>query len=348
MTQRLHVYILLLLAAAQLGLAKCFAEEISIPPSYQWGRGISWPDANFNLGGYANLGYQRPQKGNDQFKLDEFSLFLTWTPHKRLRFFSEVEVDDWLSTRGIASLNDALRAERLFVDVLASETTTVRLGKFLTPIGRWNVIHAAPLTWTATRPLITDEQLFSPHLNGGMVTQRLQIDDNNIDISAYADYSGKLDIFDDSSSGFENSFGGRINLESGNNWQVGISYINFSKEMNPKLDRNDLLGVDFIWKKNGYEVMAEGIYRHAGDSQGQEQGFYMQGVVPLADKFFAVGRYEYLNGTHHFITTDDHIGVAGLAWRPYVPLVFKAEYRFGAENDSFAPSGFFTSISTLF
>lgn len=339
----------MLLALMLYGSPASFAGPPDTQSYYQWGRGMSWPNANFNLGGYFNiLDNLSTNKQGNQLKLDELSLFLTWSPHQRLHFFSEVELDDWLSTTKIANINNALRAERLYVDVLASESTTVRIGKFLTPVGRWNIIHASPLTWTATRPLVTNEPLFSSHLNGAMLTQRLQIDDNNVDVMIYADDSSKMDVFDNSTLGFDTALGGRINFEFDHAWQVGLSYINFSNQLTPKLQRNDLLGADFLWKKNGYEVMAEGIYRLAGDSQGQEHGFYLQGVAPLAEKFFAVGRYEYLQGTHHFVATKDHIGVAGLAWRPYVPLVVKAEYRFGAANDTFAPSGFFASVAMLF
>ena len=81
--------------------------------------------------------------------------------------------------------------------------------------------------------------------------------------------------------------------------------------MHPNADRNNLLGVDFSWKKEGYEVLDEAVYRHADDNQGEEQGFYMQGIMPLSSHVFAIGRYEYLNGIHHFIATDTHLGVAG-------------------------------------
>jgi hypothetical protein len=259
-----------------------------------------------------------------------------------------VEVDDWLSTQDRESFANAIRAERLYADWLITEMTTLRVGKFLTPIGRWNVIHAAPLIWTTTRPLVSDELLFSPHLNGGMLTQRWQINERNLDVSVYADHSSEFDIFDAATTGFDTAFGGRMNFEWSDTLQVGVSFVNFTTEMHPDADRNNLLGVDFSWKRDGYEVLAEAVYRHADDSQGQEQGFYLQGIMPLSGHVFAIGRYEYLNGIHHFMATDTHLGVAGLAWRPYVPLVFKTEYRFGSQNEAVAPSGFFTSISMFF
>lgn len=317
----------------------------SIPPSYHWGRGISWPDAHFNLGGYVNVAYQH--LGN-QLKLDDLSFFLSWNPHQRVRFFSEIEADDWLSTTHANSFDHALKAERLYVDLLATATATVRLGKFLTPIGRWNVIHAAPLIWTTTRPLVTEETLFSPHLNGLMLTQRFQLNGQNLDISVYSDYSARLDAFDNSTTGFDTAFGGRANLELSDSWQIGFSFIDFNYEVAPNASRNALVGADFVWKEAGYEVSAETIYRFADDQQGKEYGLYLQGIAPLTEHFFALGRYEYVNGIHNLKAIDTHIGVAGLAWRPYVPLVFKAEYRFGTHNEPTAPSGFFTSISMFF
>jgi hypothetical protein len=323
------------------------AEEPSIPPSYNWGRGISWPDADFNLGGYVNASYQHPENQIDKLVLDELSLFLTWSPHQRIRFFSEVELDDWLSTANGDNFSHALKAERLYVDFLATETTTIRLGKYLTPVGRWNVIHAAPLIWSTTRPLVTEEHLFSSHLNGIMLTQQFQLGGQNLDVSVYSDHSAELDVLD-SGMGFGSAFGGRANLELSSAWQVGLSFIDFDNEATPNLGRNDLVGVDLLWKKDGYEVSAEAVYRHGEGVQGQEKGLYLQGIAPVGGHVFALGRYEHLNGTHDFTDIDTHIGVAGLAWRPFVPLVFKAEYRFGTGNAQAAPSGFFTSIAMFF
>lgn len=321
--------------------------EDSIPPSYQWGRGINWPSANLNIGGYINGLYQRPEGMQDKLALDALSIFITWSPHQRVRFFTEVEADEWLSTDRIDTLNNAIQAERLYVDLLASESTTFRLGKFLTPIGHWNLIHAAPLIWTTTRPLVNLPETFSPHLNGLMVSRKFDLGEHNADVSLYADSSGDFDVFDNA-FGFQNAFGGRIHFEIFDHLQLGASFINFQNESLSRLTRNNLYGVDLLWKNNGYEFELESIYRHASDNQGHEKGFYLQGVVPLVDDFYAVGRYEYLNGTHNFVATNTDVFVAALAWRPYVPLVIKAEYRFGEQNQFAAPSGFYSSIAMFF
>jgi hypothetical protein len=337
----------------------------SIPPSYHWGRGISWPDANFNLGGYVNVLYKHPERLQDKFSLDQWSFFLTWSPHRRLRFFSEIEVDDWLSTVQVNSIEQSLKVERLYMDWLATESTTVRVGKYLTPVGRWNVIHAAPLMWTSTRPLVTKIGLFSPHLNGIMLTQKVQVGERNLDISVYADNSSQLDVLD-KERGFDNAFGGRLNFELSEYLQLGASFINFEHEklqvdeLTPATEdaeeleqtvgiaRDNLFGADLLWKQDGYEVAVEAIYRASDGYQGDEKGLYIQGVVPLTEQVFAVGRYEHLEGKHRYVPIATDIGIAGLAWRPYVPLAIKAEYRLGVGNEQVAPSGFFTSISMFF
>lgn len=323
-------------------------QDASIPLSYRWGRGIDWPAQNLNIGGYFNSSYQKPERLSDQLALDSLSVFFTWSPHQRLRFFTEVEADEWLSTERVQTLNNAIQAERLYVDILASESTSFRFGKFLTPIGRWNIIHAAPLIWTTSRPLVNQPGSFSPHLNGLMLIQKFEIAELSGDFSVYADNSGEFDVFD-AALGFQNAFGGRFNLDIADDLHLGLSFINFQNEaLQTRLARNNLLGVDLSWKSNGYELAFESIYRHAEDQQGEEKGFFVQGVAPLVDSVYAVGRYEYLNGTHELIQTDTQVFVAALAWRPYVPLVLKTEYRFGEDNQLLAPSGWYSSIAMFF
>ena len=320
--------------------------EDSLPLSYQWGRGVSLPSANLNIGGYLNTSYQQPEALNQKVSLDSVSFLISWSPFARFKFFSEIE------TEKVETLNFPLQAERLYMDWLASPSITLRLGKFLTPIGHWNLIHAAPLIWTTSRPIVNDITTFSPHLNGLMLMRALEIGNYNADISIYADSSSDLDVFD-KAAGFQNALGGHFNFEFSENLKWGISFINFQNDAINTLSmnhfaRNNLVGVDFSWKKAGYELELESIYRQADDLQGNEKSFYLQGVVPLIDKFYAIGRYEYVNGTHNLMTTNTDIFVTALAWRPVVPLVLKAEYRFGDQNQQIAPSGFYSSIAMFF
>jgi phosphate-selective porin len=319
--------------------------------NYHWGRGLSVPQGNLNLGGYFNGSFKHLQSKKNSASLDDISLFISWSPHARLRFFSEIELEEWLSTDTGIHLGDALRVERLYVDFLATESLTLRLGKFLTPVGYWNVTHAATLVWTTTRPLATDEQLFPSHASGLMISKNFTFSEQNLDISLYADDSHDFDIHKDLID-FDYAFGGRLHYEVFEQLHLGVSYLAFNKGTTSAKATNHLFGLDLLWKKNDYELQMEWNYRRAYDLQGSEHNFYIQGVAPLESHLFAVGRYEHLNGEHEInaavIQGHAHLGIAGVAWRPYTPLSIKAEYRFGTGNQQVAPSGFFTSISMFF
>ncbi len=331
--------------------AEVLLADLDQAKHYRLGRGLQIPGLNLMLGGYANMTYHFIEKNQrHRLGLDDLSLFVTWTPHDRLRFFSELEIEDGISTDGLGKSDQTFRLERLYLDILANESLSLRLGKFLTPVGLWNSIHAAPLVWTTTRPLATENSLFAPHVSGLSLNQHLIVRDHDIDISVYFDDSKILDprktpFF------FKNAFGGRIQYEWMPQFQIGFSYIGFKNHTNTA--RNHLYGLDLSWSQSSFELKMEYAYRHASDRQGQEHVLYVQGVAPLGHQFYGIARYEYLNGVHPVdvdVTSAGitHVGVTGLAWRPYAPLIIKSEYRFGKNNAITAPSGFFASISVLF
>lgn len=322
----------------------------SVTPNYQWGRGINLLSGQLNIGGYANASFEKVNSQKNSLTLNDFSLFISASPSDSVRFFSEIELEDVLTTEHSSNFNASLKVERLYLDYLATDEITVRVGKWLTPFGRWNVVHAAPLVWTTTRPFITDELFFPAHSSGAMVSKKFNINEHNLDVSVYVDDSEHLDVRKDPID-FENAFGSRINMELTEQLQVGFSFLDF-KQADVREARNHLFGVDFLWQQNGYELQMEASYRHNASVQGDEKGLYIQGVAPLGEQVFAVSRYEYLEGAHQVnftrLQSSTHAALAGLVWRPFVPLAIKAEYRFGSQNQAITPSGFFTSVAVFF
>jgi hypothetical protein len=327
---------------------------------YHWGRGISFLAADLNIGGYFKGSYSRPENLPEALSLEDLSLFVTWTPHARLRFFTEVEQHNWINNDdGVKPFRDALNIERLYVDFLVDESSTVRFGKFLTPFGRWNLIHSAPLVWTTNRPVVTGVtggfSSFALRANGLMLNYTQIINEHNLDISAYLDNSANLEPKTFNNVIFEKAAGLRVNYEVTEEFQIGASYLAYQTRADLNRPVHHLGGIDFLWQHQGYELMLEALYHVREDPDPtmrlEEKGLYLQGVAPLVSKLYAVGRYEYFN-TNVFerLNADpaSHIGLVGLAWRPYLPLVFKGEYRFGDNNLIIAPSGLFVSVAMFF
>jgi hypothetical protein len=249
-------------------------------------------------------------------------------------------------------------AERLYVDYTFAEEVKFRVGKFLTPVGRWNLIHADPLVWTTSRPRVTAGP-FAPHLTGIMALGDFGALGREWSYALYASGKSQLDMkkADESPDRlYRDTYGLRLANELPGRFQFGLSYAHFQQVKFAPGGR-DLLGLDFFWTRNRVEINGEFAYRWSSGSAGPDEwGLYLQGVAPLpvGENVYAIGRYETYQ--HEDSGRLAHLWVAGLAYRPLPPLVFKAEYSLGfhAGDDPAgritegSPEGFAASVAVLF
>ncbi len=313
--------------------------------SYQLGQGYRINQFGLVLGGYTSIAYSKLNNRRGQLVLEDASLFVSWEIKPWLRFFSEIEFEDavTIKSNSIGTGDATFSAERLYLDYLMTERSTLRFGKFLTPVGYWNEIHAAPLVWTTSRPLVTEEP-FSKHVTGAMLHGTIPVLDLDLDYAIFADDSRDIDP-KPVDVNFNNAFGGRLRLFFSSYSSIGVSYVNFRTDQLKHNPDFNLVGLDFNFKRNQFELTSELTYRFS-DKSNEQKGLYLQAVAPLGKGFFAVGRYEYFDDGK--ISPNTHLGIAGMAYRPIPGLVLKAEYRFGRRNDKVEPSGFLTSFSVLF
>lgn len=327
--------------------AALVSAEDENPPDYRLGSGYALGDTGLRLGGYANAEVLAADQRNWQFQANDLSLFVTWDKNSWLRFFSELELADVLSANPHQSLSARqthLETERFYFDGLVNDKLTVRVGKFLTPIGQWNVLHAAPLVWSTYRPVAT-QNLFSTHVSGMMLHGALAVANRPLEYAIYGDVTESFDPHL-SDNPFKDAFGAHLRYPWNDQLQFGLSLSNFLLQNN-QLDRYSLAGFDVVWQYNQHEIRSEINYRsqgkHANDP-GLWQG-YLQGVTPLIRHWFLVGRYEAFQQT---TDSTGHVGVMGLAYRPTPPIVWKLEYRLGAHNERLAPDGLAASFAVLF
>lgn len=314
---------------------------------YQLGRGYGLGNTDIKLGGYASTHLDGFGETPWSFDVSDLSLFVTWDNGSRLRFFSELEVEDVLTAgehQGLTAKAAGFRLERLYLDYLINDNLTVRIGKILTPIGQWNLIHADPLVWTTNRPVATDN-LFSEHATGIMLHGNVPIGTRSLDYSVYADYSSSLDPKDTGETLFDNALGFRLRYNLNDQLKVGFSYADFALQ-NSRNTRNHLVGLDLAWSYQRFAVNSEIVYRNNSSTINNNawQG-YVQGVSPIIGNFYAVGRYEFFDQAN---AKFGQVGVFGVAYRPVPPLVWKLEYQLGRNNRELAPDGLFASFAVLF
>src|SRR3972149_2056208 len=146
-------FILPALLAFFLCPSASFGSEIE---AYRLGEGLKIPSTPLRAGGYANVVYEDSTPAPGGFPFDDLSFFVFGDIGSRTRFFSEVENEHFMEIplKGKASTRSNWQIERLYVDYLRGERFNLRVGKFLTPVGTWNEVHADPLTWTVWRAAV--------------------------------------------------------------------------------------------------------------------------------------------------------------------------------------------------
>ncbi len=338
------------LFAALAGLAWGHALAFDWPAigevDYQLGHGLHVPDLGLNVGGYATGTYQDLRSAPGRFTVEDASLAIWWDGPAGIRVFSEFDYEKPVGPRGdIAESNERfLSVERIYVDYALTETTSIRVGKFLTPIGRWNQLHAAPLVWTTSRPLVTT-RAFPTNVTAVMLSSALFVGTSAIEYSIYATAGAEVQP-NPAVDTFSEALGGRVVLPVARDTQVGLSYVSFEQERTGD-ERKSLMGADLQWSRDRYQVSVEALYRFSSRGSGRdERGAFVQFVAPLGERLYGVARYE------HYRAVDPgesiNTGVIGLNMRITPAVVLKVEAVRSSKNSVGAPTGFLSSLSVLF
>lgn len=314
---------------------------------------------SLHLGGYLTLRYSNLDDRDAVLDLRDLALLATWKPSPKWLAFTEIEIEEGISldADGVNTDDAELALERLYLEYNATPALTLRAGKFLTPFGRWNELHADPLVWTISRPLTTvlpfagqvsglaARGFWSP-AGGGSVDYIIYADASKALDPAYGDVPSEEIELSDGANAFENAVGGQLRWHLwGDRAELGLSYAN--ARLNNRPQRRHIIGVDGLWRWRGAEFTSEAVYRQSeADSAAYEWGAFVQGVVPIYARVYGVARYERYYS--EAATARLRLGTLGLAYRLRASSVFKLEYRLGDDNDRIAADGFLAGFSTLF
>jgi hypothetical protein len=330
---------------------------------YELGSGLYFPQQELRIGGYADLHYYGLDHEDKSFSVEDMSLFLTKDIGARWRLFSETEISEALTFNGngATTKNAEAEVERLYADYFASTAATFRIGRFLTPVGQWNLIHADPLVWTISRPLST-AAAFARSSNGAMLYGTRVVAKDDLDYTLYVDDTRALGVGKDDDyaygsfgtageatplkNAFEHAVGGQLHYHIlDDRLTVGTSFASYQLE-NPR-QQYRLAGLDFEWRAPLVEFSGESVYRTADRPQiSSEYGGFLQAVVPLPDKFYLVGRFEHFRNA--MPNETDNIRTIAINYRPVPGLVVKLERDDGTHKFSVTPSGWFASFAVLF
>jgi len=341
-----------------LALGACMLAFACDAPAYELGKGYRLPYGGLTVGGYLGVHYHDLRGEKWGAEVRDLSLFLSADIGDRWHFFSETEIGDAVSLNSDRLTTDDSDGdlERLYLDYRGGPRWNLRIGKFLTPVGQWNLVHADPLVWTVSRPLTT-AAAFGRHATGLMVHGTRGLGDNGLDYALFVDATNAIDPtertelkYPDAPDGdtnpnnaFDHAVGGQVRYRAWDDrMQVGASALHY------RLDGThqdfSLAGMDLHWTIGRSELSAEGIYRR-GDGP-DEWGGFAQLVVPVAGNWYAVGYLERYKPSE--LDTAANVRCLGLVWQPRPTARVKLERREGSHNQLVAPDAWLASFAVLF
>lgn len=324
-------------AAAQGGAAA--HDEAAPLVVYEAGRGLRIDRYGLRLAGYSSLELVREEGGPLEVGWDEASLLINWQALERLRLFAEPEVEGvaFANTDGDQGLG-RFEVERLYGDYEYSDLVNLRYGKFLTPVGRWNVVHAPHLVWTTRRPRTT-RAFFDQHTTGAMLFGKVFSAAGRLNYSLFGQFADSLEPVEQPVNA-DRSAGGRLQWTASNQVSLGANYLTFRDDGGWQ----QLAGVDFAWRQDDWEALGESSVTKLEGASSLRWGAYGQVARRLFESTWGIGRFEQFDpGTEPSV----RLVTLGLA-RRWAALVLKAEYSITDHRVPYAPGGFEASAALVF
>ncbi|RMF20826.1 MAG: hypothetical protein D6760_10710 [Deltaproteobacteria bacterium] len=325
-----------LLMASALAVA-CTAHAADYVP----GRGLRFAGDRLVLGGYLAAGVSLLDEEPKQFKLDDLSAFVTYSLSDETRIFSEVELEDALhiDEDGIDVGRRLVSLERLYLEWEPAQSLRVRLGQMLMPIGIWNPIHAAPLVWTTSRPLAT-EDFFDTGLTGIQIDSRARLAGLDLTATLFGQATDHLDATN-SPQRTRRGVGGRLQIGRLEQWHAAVSAMRY-KDARDRRWRS-LAGADLLIERQDWELSGEAVVNEPDNGQ-TIWGLYAQAVYHLGGGFYPVFRYEHVRAEG--IARNPL--VAGIAYKPAPNAVLKLEGIIGRRGLGAGGNGVEASLAVLF
>lgn len=346
-------HILLLLILSQLGL---IFSPISQAEGYELGQGLH--AGNYYLSGYTNIEVVDRFDTPTRLDLDDLSLFAGGRISQWVNPFTEVELSKHtLIQQGGNPAHGDVIVERFYNDAILSEHDTLRVGKILTPLGDWNLVHAAPLIPIITRPYTTARG-FHAYMSG---VNWLHDPENGVapDLQLYwqPDNEWFKRPTSQTSRNFHNVLGGHVNMPFGLVDKIGASFQH--GQLMETGEMFTLYGVNANKSFGKLRLQSEAITSHFS-------GAVLPGATPrIHDNesgIFGLADYSITPQWHGILECEryqDHTAnlpsrstLVAVAYRPSAPMIWKLEYihQAGVSADNIAPihTGLKAAFSLLF
>ncbi len=337
-------------AASEAGAAAADRPVFSLGPlDYRAARGIRFGESGLTLGGFTTLEVERSDGEPASIALDGINLLALYEPVDSFRVFAELEVGDlasWETSGGPVESSPRANFERLYAEYGHSDAFNVRVGKFLTPVGQWNLAPAEPFVWTSTQPAILEVGL-DEHQTGVAIFGSFYPEQRVVRYWVYGQVIDAFDVERDETPA-DRSVGARLETSDARGaWTFGGSLLASERQG----AWTTAGGLDAKWRGERLEVSSE-LLVSGGDIPDRdfwgafvEAAYPLDRVSPRLAKLYLVGRLEHFDARGVGAT---QLVDFGLTWLPKDWLNVKLGYRAAIHDRGDLGDGLKFTLSVLF
>lgn len=314
--------------------------------------GVEYPD-KWDVSGYVKILGKLPTDGDDkEVELDDLSIFVSGSVNKWINPFIEAEYFSgilWKENSNEDITDGKFIIERVYNDFNINKTDRIRVGKFLAPVGYWNLIHAAPLVWTVNRP-VSSSYSYSNYITGVEYGHTIDA----IKGSRFDAYIQLTDEFDPKPL---SSHPRRYNKVIGTSWTLSDnldsrSSIDF-QYAKVKQDKSERYTFSYhnVWYFQSWEIDNQLIYTHinAGEeseADGWDGGGYLQTRYHLSQHWNAYARAEFFHFSEEASRGSSFI--LGGRYRTDKWGNINIEYKWGNGSEKISDDAFSISYNAMF
>lgn len=310
-----------------------FILDLHAKSNYELGEGLQVDDLPAYVGGYVSTQYKYKNK-TDDYSIDDLA-FMSYGNYKKLSYMTEFEFRNLYTKHkdensSVINYDKKLYAERVYVDYAVNDNYAVRLGKFNSPVGFWNLLPINVLQETISSPYST--QLIFPEFTSGL------------DLSYKSFHKGelKIDTILQNNTSLDNKYN---NYDITQHYGIGISYernayaLKFNGGYFRKTENKNFLGKDIEYalisgkyETDKFQILTEIGTQKSSVCYTTPYALYLQGAYHFTQKHTGVLRFESFEDELN--KQYDSIGIIGYTYRPLYPVALKAEYQLHSLKDT--------------
>lgn len=310
--------------------------------NYQLGKGVQLGTSPIYLGGYASFDYQNANDAN-RLRIDDIAIMM-YGEYDQFSFMSELEykelyVKTYKNDSHTTEKNEKLHIERLYVDYNINDNYSLKVGKYNSPIGFWNLLPINVLRATSSNPV--SSKILFPNFTTGLDLSYSSYESGEVQLHLLVQDNEDLDA-DYNNYKIDKHYGFVLSYAL-NEQTIKLNTGYFHKTNNQTIQNNiQYLLLSYQYESQKYQILAE-----AGTQKNTDKllnsAAYIQGLYRFSEQHIGVLRLESYSDKS--TNVNEEFAVLGYTYRPLYPVALKSEVQIHSKNEL---NKFLFSFSVLF